>query len=269
MHYDNEPLFMIRRDKGVYKMPEPHFHTYHELYFLVSGKTKYFVNGEIFMLSPGDLIFIPKGDFHQTNYPDPDNIERVTIVFNDEFWGEEFKSYVDILSAHKYFRIPKDRINIFHGLIRQIEAEESNKEKDYINMEKFYLGQLLIMILRYREKEQTVKLSYSCQLAQDAAKYINANYNKELTLESMAEKYSVNADYFSKISKKATGVGFSKYLNATRLSAAQEMLATTTVSITDVALECGFNDSNYFIQVFKKVHGMTPKKYSMQFRLKK
>jgi YesN/AraC family two-component response regulator len=87
--------------------------------------------------------------------------------------------------------------------------------------------------------------------------------------ESMAEKYSVNADYFSKIFKKATGVGFSKYLNATRLSAAQEMLATTTVSITDVALECGFNDSNYFIQVFKKVHGMTPKKYSMQFRLKK
>ena len=106
-------------------------------------------------------------------------------------------------------------------------------------------------------------------MAQDAAKYINANYNKELTLESMAEKYSVNADYFSKIFKKATGVGFSKYLNATRLSAAQEMLATTTVSITDVALECGFNDSNYFIQVFKKVHGMTPKKYSMQFRLKK
>ena len=209
MYNDKEPFFGIQRDKGVYKMPEPHFHNHHELYFLTSGKTKYFVNGEIFMLSPGDLIFIPKGDFHQTNYPDPENIERVTMTFNDEFLGEQFKSYTD--NSH------------------------------------------------------TVKLSDSYKLAQDAAKFINANYSQALTLESMAEKYSVNADYFSKIFKKATGVGFSKYLNATRISVAQELLATTTMSATDVALECGFNDSNYFIQVFKKTHGLTPKKYSMQF----
>ena len=132
-------------------------------------------------------------------------------------------------------------------------------------MEKLYLTELLIMILRYKDNSHTVKLSDSYKLAQDAAKFINANYSQALTLESMAEKYSVNADYFSKIFKKATGVGFSKYLNATRISAAQELLAITTMSATDVALECGFNDSNYFIQVFKKTHGLTPKKYSMQF----
>ena len=265
MYNDKEPFFGIQRDKGVYKMPEPHFHNHHELYFLTSGKTKYFVNGEIFMLSPGDLIFIPKGDFHQTNYPDPENIERVTMTFNDEFLGEQFKSYTDILSARKHFSIPKDHINIIHGLLRKLEAEQLNQPPEYENMERLYLTELLIMILRYKDNSHSVKLSDSYKLAQDAAKYINANYSQALTLESMAEKYSVNADYFSKIFKKATGVGFSKYLNATRISAAQELLATTTMSATDVALECGFNDSNYFIQVFKKTHGLTPKKYSMQF----
>ncbi len=137
---------------------------------------------------------------------------------------------------------------------------------DYINMEKLYMCQFLIMILRYRDTLHTEKLSYSYSLAQDVAKFINANYSQALTLESVAKKYSVSPDYLSKIFKKATGVGFSKYLNATRISAAQGLLATTSMSATEVALECGFNDSNYFIQVFKKAHGLTPKKYSMQFR---
>lgn len=247
-------------------MPVAHFHKYHELYFLISGKTKYFVNGKIYMLSAGDIIFIPKGEFHQTDYPDPKNIERVTISVNDEFIGERFSKHISRLSELKHLRIPKNLINVFYSLVEKLEAEHLNQPSDYVNMQRLYMCQLLITILRYADKPRTVSLSPSYRLAQDAAKYINENYSHPLTLESMACKYSVTPDYFSKIFKKATGVGFSKYLNATRVSAAQELLSQTSKDVTNIALECGFNDSNYFIQVFKKINGVTPKKYSMQFR---
>ena len=262
----NSPYFSFERQKGIYNMPSAHFHNYHELYFLISGKTKYFINGEIFMLSAGDIIFVPNRKFHQTDYPDPDNIERVIITFNDEFIGNLCTPHLNTIISHKHFQIPKVHIHMFHSLIRKLEAEHLNKLYDYENMEKLYMCQLLIMLLRYAAPPRTIKLSESYQLAQDAAKFISMNYSQSLTLNTMAKKYSISPDYFSKIFKKATGVGFLEYLNITRISAAQELLATTTMTATQVAFECGFNDSNYFIQVFKKIHGTTPKKYSMQFR---
>ncbi len=263
---NNLPFFSIERKKGRYNMPSAHFHNFYELYFLISGKTKYFINGEIFMLSAGDIILVPSREFHQTDYPDPDNIERVIFTFNDDFAGDLCSPYVSSLLEHKHFQIPKAHIHMFNSLIRKLEAEYLYKPDNYENMEKLYMCQLLILLLRYGTPPHSVKLSESHQLAQDAAKFINANYNQNLTLGVMAKKYSMSADYFSKIFKKATGVGFSEYLNITRISAAQELLATTAMSATNVAMECGFNDSNYFIQVFKKIHGTTPKKYSMQFR---
>lgn len=266
MYSDTELFFLIQRRKGPFKMPVAHFHNHHELYFLISGETKYFVNGKIYILSAGDVIFIPKGVFHQTSYPYPENIERLTITFNDQFAGEEFSSHISALSDCTHLRIPKTHINFFNSLLMKLEAENVNRLFDYENMQKLYMRQLLIMLFRYCDKPHIQKLGSSYELAQSAANYINANYSQPLTLESMAKKYFVSSNYFSKIFKKATGIGFSEYLNITRISAAQELLANTSMNSTEIAFKCGFNDSNYFIQVFKKIHGITPKKYSMQFK---
>ena len=57
------------------------------------------------------------------------------------------------------------------------------------------------------------------------------------------------------------GMGFKEYLNYVRLKHAQTALLTTNSSITDIALEYGFNDSNYFKDLFKKVYGKSPREY--------
>lgn len=262
----SSPIFFLERKKGHYKMPAAHIHNYHELYFLTNGKTKYFVNGKIFTLSAGDIIFISKGEFHQTDYYDSGDIERVILAFNDEFLYDDYTSYITELSRTKHFRISQQNINMFNGILGKIESEVTHRAQDFENMERLYICQLLIMILRYTTEPQSVRLSETQKLVQDAAKYIHSNYNLPLTLSIMAKKYSLSPDYFSKLFKKTTGVGFCEYLNITRISAAQQLLSETKMSATDIAMECGFNDSNYFIQVFKKIHGTTPKKYSMQFK---
>lgn len=77
------------------------------------------------------------------------------------------------------------------------------------------------------------------------------------------KKYALSRSHFSKLFKQVTGVGLNEYINITRITAAQNLLSKSNYSITEVASACGFNDSNYFAAVFKKIKGITPKKYSI------
>ena len=66
---------------------------------------------------------------------------------------------------------------------------------------------------------------------------------------------------FSRLFKKETGLGFSKYLNSLRLQYAEQLLKSAEgKNITRVAESCGFDDSNYFSKKFKEVYGISPKK---------
>ena len=80
-------------------------------------------------------------------------------------------------------------------------------------------------------------------------------------LEEVSSVASLSPTYFSKKFKLITGMGFKEYLNYVRLKHAQTALLTSDSSITDIALEYGFNDSNYFKDLFKKVYGKSPREY--------
>ena len=99
------------------------------------------------------------------------------------------------------------------------------------------------------------------EIIQKAISYANANYNKETTLDAVAEHVHLNPSYFSTMFKKETGVGFSDYLNIVRIEKSKNLLRERQYSIMDVALMVGFEDRSYFSRVFRKVTGITPKEY--------
>jgi len=130
-------------------------------------------------------------------------------------------------------------------------------------MQRLYLKQLLILISRFRLHNNTSNFSELFLIIQDSAKYISTNYSNDLSLKTLAKKYAMSPCYFSKQFKSITGVGLNEYINISRISAAERLLTDTNLPIIEVAAECGFNDSNYFAAVFKKIKGITPKKYSL------
>ena len=93
------------------------------------------------------------------------------------------------------------------------------------------------------------------------AKYITDNYDKPLTLDDIADMAGLSYTYFSKKFKNTTGMRFKEYLNYVRLKQAATKLATTKLTVTDIAMSCGFNDSNYFKDAFKKTYGLSPRHY--------
>ena len=99
------------------------------------------------------------------------------------------------------------------------------------------------------------------RIMQEVATYIYNHYSERLILEDVAKKFNLSRSYLSKKFKSVTGFGFKEYIINVRIQHACELLLNTNKSITDIAFECGFNDSNYFGDAFRRTKGISPNKY--------
>ena len=91
--------------------------------------------------------------------------------------------------------------------------------------------------------------------------YIKNNYHRHISLEEIAGISFMSKTYLSTLFKKETGYSISEYINDIRVDRAQSLLVGSDLSIVEIARMCGFEDQSYFTKVFRKVAGITPKKY--------
>lgn len=91
--------------------------------------------------------------------------------------------------------------------------------------------------------------------------YIDAHYLEDLKLPDIAEALHINLYYLSHTFKDLTGSSPMQYIIHRRIDEAQTLLLTTNMTITDIAMQCGYNNSNYFQSVFSNIVGMPPGKY--------
>lgn len=116
------------------------------------------------------------------------------------------------------------------------------------------LDDFLEVVYKSRGKKNT-----SEHLAK-AIRYINAYYSEDINLESLAQEVFVSSYYLSHLFRREMGVTFSDYLAKVRIEKAKALLMEG-VSVENTAERVGYNDSNYFIKIFKKYVGITPAKY--------
>ncbi len=99
-----------------------------------------------------------------------------------------------------------------------------------------------------------------------AIRYMEANYEKPITLGRMAEMTFLNPAYFSALFKQRTGVTFVERLTAIRVEAAKHRLAATNELVAEVAERTGFRNVRHFNRVFKGETGMSPTEYRERTR---
>ncbi|WP_211746134.1 AraC family transcriptional regulator [Paenibacillus sp. Marseille-Q4541] len=95
----------------------------------------------------------------------------------------------------------------------------------------------------------------------NAIEYIRLHLDEELSLEMIAQAISLSMYELSRLFKQETGQSIIDYINFQRIKAAVQLLENHNLSITDIAQMVGYNDVNYFIKVFKKMNGITPKQF--------
>ena len=89
-------------------------------------------------------------------------------------------------------------------------------------------------------------------------KYIRDNYMRRLDVESVARRFYLSPNYFSRLFRRTLGTGFTSYLNCYRVERAREMLLETDLSISEIAFHCGFGSISQFNRVFRDVARRSP-----------
>jgi AraC family L-rhamnose operon transcriptional activator RhaR/AraC family L-rhamnose operon regulatory protein RhaS len=88
-------------------------------------------------------------------------------------------------------------------------------------------------------------------------------YTEKITLNELAKKSHLSKRHFSRVFQTCIGRSPIDHLIHVRCHKAAELLKATDRTITDIAFDCGFSDSNYFTRCFRNVTGQTPKQHRM------
>lgn len=91
--------------------------------------------------------------------------------------------------------------------------------------------------------------------------YIKANLDRDLSLQKVAEYVHFHPNYLSGKLKEKVGLSYSVFVLKLRMELAGRLLLDTNDKIQDIALRCGFNDSNYFNRMFRREYNISPEQY--------
>lgn len=95
----------------------------------------------------------------------------------------------------------------------------------------------------------------------NAISYIHNNYSDQITIEKIARYCYCSPSTLSHVFAKNYGMTIGKLIQTVRCDHAKELLRESSLSITQIALECGFSNRDYFTAIFKKITGYTPTEY--------
>lgn len=250
-------------------MSQSHFHEYYEIYYLLEGSRRYFINHTLYDVSPYDIILVNKGDIHLAQ-PKEQNSRHVRclITFSDSLLNSldsAFdKDFLLRVFETKQLHIPESMQNSFNMLLHRAENKINNDDVYSQYTATLNFLEILVTLNKLSTKNPYPSLDsltvYEDRI-QNVCHYICNYYNEQITLEKMAKVAFMSPTYFSKKFKRVTGFGFKEYLNNIRIKMATNLLMETQYSITEIAAYCGYHDSNYFGDVFKKIVGISPNRY--------
>lgn len=237
----------------------PHFHGYYEIYYLIKGRCRYIIENTICDIQEGDIILIPPMLMHQTQrIPGTEQKEiHERMLYNikevPEILNPVFKQY--------FYRPNEESKEQIKALIEE-SIREGEKDDQSQFLQKLNIHKILLMLLRMNKQEMIIQqLSERDRLMQNAACYIKEHCHNHLTLKEIADKIGFTPEYFSTVFKTAMGLNFVDYLNNMRIAKAIQYLNQTDYPISVISEKSGFNDSNYFAIVFKKIVGVSPRNY--------
>lgn len=244
-------LYKIDLSHPRYEM-QMHWHKDFEIIRVTKGVLELKLNESSLTLSENQSIFIPGGIIHSGN---PKYCRYECLVFSPSILYN-IKNCRSLIKT--YMQEPVLYQN--NSNIDFVFEEMQNKN---LGFELNVIGKLYLLAgdIVKRGESYAVAPNEKIERIKSAMLMIEENYSSKITLEDLADSCRLSPNYFSKYFKEVVGQTPFEYITVYRIENACEMLLEENRSITDVCYSCGFNDLSYFIHVFKKYKGMSPKAY--------
>lgn len=259
-------LYHVDAQYPQYIMP-CHWHEECELIAITKGSFAYDIEGERGRAHPGDVLFVNSGALHAGI---PDDCVYKCVVFRLDLLlkaGQISRSELTAFAEGDHrvmLHLPMNQAgrSIVDDLIAALEAPSPG----HMLHTQGLLFQLFGYILDngYYTETTTRDIGNQKKIRQlkSALALIENYYALPLTLKQLADATGMSPKYFCHFFRRMTQRSPIEYLNDHRVEVARHRLSMGHHSVTDVAYDCGFNDLSYFIRVFKRHVGITPKQYA-------
>lgn len=233
--------------------PETHYHPNYEVYYLTDGRCRYFIHDKTYSLTAGDIVVISPGLIHKVIYETTIH-SRLLFYCTEDYIP---KSVLPVLERITYFSQTPDTARQTTSIYAKLR--EAVIHPDAFSQDTIRCCAMQLFLLMAKASLQTNPLATTSPFVEQAVAFIRTNYMERFTLTDVAKHCAVSPEHLSRVFKKETGFGFNEYLNLYRLRKAETLLKSGQVqSISQVALLCGFNDSNYFSAAYRKMFGISP-----------
>ena len=152
-------------------------------------------------------------------------------------------------------------------LFDAILKEYINPGPDSATLLKGYCLQLLCIISRETIRPDGHQGDGSAYrtLIRNVIEYVEQNISNRIMLKDLAAVAGMSPNYFHRVFTRAMGMTPNEFVISKKMNRARELLATTSKSIADISLECGFDNIAYFSYVFKRYSGITPSYFRVAY----
>lgn len=230
-----------------------------EILLIYGGAGIYIIDGERYTAKTGDMILYNSSTVHDefggsgndlcTYCVAISNLKLVDFKHVNKILPE---MYSPILPSREYF---DEMLSIFQAIERESYRSNGAETANYLALA---LVAKVCAMLKIHGQPRREKVPSFSTLAKD---FIDAHYMEDIRLEDIAQAVCTNVYTLTRVFKAEIGISPMKYVSLRRIGEAQNLLINTELKITHIALSVGYNDSNYFQNVFKDFMKMTPKEY--------
>ncbi|MDU8925596.1 helix-turn-helix domain-containing protein [Pasteurellaceae bacterium LIM206] len=238
-----------------------HTHEFDELVIVDKGYGVQIFNGEPYFIQEGDVFLVKENDRHF--YIELGTLKLMNIQINTRYQFQYLKNVMPLLEQF-YIK----NVSIFSWLMPK--AKESCVER--IRTLDFYLSDykgtklqclqietLFMQILSLIMTNEHTNSNNSTQFKiRNVLLYLQQNYAEQIDWKKLSEHFFITNKTMTRKIKELTGMSPVKYLNRLRVLAARDKLRHLDDSITNIAVNCGFNNSDYFTRCYKKNFGISP-----------
>lgn len=248
-----------------------HLHPAVELLYFIQGGHRVCVDEQNVDAREGDMVLVRSNVIHSVELREGDSGLYYVLKIHP---SQVFSIFADHSSpAHAMPFLQNTRNAIVHipshALAQQAReiwekmiAEWNAPDALFFFSQRTYAAALLIALLRTTLKDQSAHRETSRRTVEqiyECVRYIDEHYAQDLTPAACAARLYMSYSHFAKQFRAVTGKNFKAYLTSVRLSHASNLLLGTDMSVTEIALACGYKSASYFISEYRRIKGKTPR----------
>ena len=227
---------------------------------------------------PGDLVFIGRNLPHtwiadkEQVTPNKRALEMVFLQFASETLSSELLTLPEFKNVANALHLSERGIRITGQTLNDVS--EIMLQLPYLSNFERFLQFIKLMDIIGRSEEliplaskEYINMQFSTKNKRVATihEYLMKNYRESIDLKQIASIANMAEGSLCRFFKMQVGMTIFEYLNKIKIEFACKLLMDKSISIFDVALDCGFNNISHFNKQFKKMIGMPPKNYRMRF----